>query len=33
MKKNSINTKQIVNIFIALILAIAMSGFLGVRQR
>ena len=28
MKKNSINTKQIVNIFIVLILAVAMSGFL-----
>jgi len=28
MKKNSINTKQIVNIFIALILAVAMGGFL-----
>ena len=28
MKKNSINTKQIVNIFIALVLAVAMGGFL-----
>ncbi|MBR0455838.1 MAG: hypothetical protein IJJ01_04155 [Firmicutes bacterium] len=29
MKKKSINTKRIINIFIAVVLAVAMSGFLG----
>ena len=29
MKQKSINTKRIINIFIALVLAVAMSGFLG----